>query len=518
MEDLPELSHAGAEDRRGQSEDMPASLGLTKQEKPYEVFTESATEIVIALVGPLGTDNEKIRQMIADRLQTYGYRAEVIRFSAVIIPALVFPHSIPSASKYRRAKALIDFGNKIREESNNRAILAIAAVAEIARRRSEGSVQRVAYIISSLKLPEEVAELRKVYGNGFYLLAVHSDQERRLQNLSGDGREMQKSEALELITRDEHEDDGYGQNTRETFHLADFFVADEKNDDKLRYGIWRCLDLIFADPFITPTFNEYAMFMAFAASVRSGDLSRQVGAVVARGNELLSTGANDCPSAGGGLYWPVFIGDRVDDSPLGRDFKRGFDSNAVEKNRMIEDIAREFPEGQRDSALKILRKSRIKDITEYGRVVHAEMEAIIACARNNISSVGATIYCTTFPCHNCAKHIIASGIEQVVYVEPYPKSKALQFHDDSATLGKLESGERKVRFKPFIGVGPRQFFSLFSLSMSSGRKVQRKTDDGKAFVWSASGATPRLQMLPVPHRRFEQLAAEYLKRLKGTSP
>jgi deoxycytidylate deaminase len=329
---------------------------------------------------------------------------------------------------------------------------------------------------------------------------------------------MQKSEALELITRDEHEDDGYGQNTRETFHLADFFVADEKNDDKLRYGIWRCLDLIFADPFITPTFNEYAMFMAFAASVRSGDLSRQVGAVVARGNELLSTGANDCPSAGGGLYWPVFIGDRVDDSPLGRDFKRGFDSNAVEKNRMIEDIAREFPEGQRDSALKILRKSRIKDITEYGRVVHAEMEAIIACARNNISSVGATIYCTTFPCHNCAKHIIASGIEQVVYVEPYPKSKALQFHDDSATLGKLESGERKVRFKPFIGVGPRQFFSLFSLSMSSGRKVQRKTDDGKAFVWSASGATPRLQMLPVPHRRFEQLAAEYLKRLKGTSP
>ncbi|MDN3612645.1 hypothetical protein QWZ16_23945 [Vibrio ostreicida] len=26
-----------------------------------------------------------------------------------------------------------------------------------------------------------------------------------------------------------------------------------------------------------------------------------------------------------------------------------------------------------------------------------------------------------FPCHNCAKHIVASGIKRVVYVEPYPK-------------------------------------------------------------------------------------------------
>src|SRR5690606_29940970 len=111
--------------------------------------------------------------------------------------------------------------------------------------------------------------------------------------LSHQGQSMAVSKATELIDRDEHEPEKHGQQTRETFHLADFFLADEKNDDKLRSSIERCLDIIFGCPTITPSFNEFAMFMAFASSVRSADLSRQVGAVVARNNELLSTGAND---------------------------------------------------------------------------------------------------------------------------------------------------------------------------------------------------------------------------------
>jgi hypothetical protein len=99
-------------------------------------------------------------------------------------------------------------------------------------------------------------------------------------------------------------------------------------------------------------------------------------------------------------------------------------------------------------------------------------------------------------------------------VEPYPKSKALEFHDDAATVGKLD-GEKKVRFKPFIGVGPRQFFELFSLSMSSGREIDRKNKDGSVFAWKMKDASPRVPMLPVAHRRFEDLAAQYVKGLKG---
>ena len=43
------------------------------------------------------------------------------------------------------------------------------------------------------------------------------------------------------------------------------------------------------------------------------------------------------------------------------------------------------------------------------------------------------MYVTTFPCHNCAKHIIAAGLERVVYLEPYPKSRAKTLYDEDIT-------------------------------------------------------------------------------------
>jgi deoxycytidylate deaminase len=495
-----------------------APLGLTPPAGRYETFSTKNSELVIGIVGPLGTDNEKVRRFLGERLKAYGYQAIEIRLSTAIIPGLAGPARVIATTEYERATRLIDLGNQIRKESKNKGVLAIAAAAEIARLRPnpDGEIEKVAYVITSLKRKEEVAELRRIYGNGFYLFAVHSDISLRLETLMARRTGMQRWQAEELIERDEHEADTFGQDTRGTFHLADFFLADENNDDKLRNSIERCLDLAFGHPHLTPTFNEFAMFMAFASSVRSADLSRQVGAVVARGTEILSTGANDCPAAAGGLYWPQFIGDRIDDLPRGRDYKRGFDSNVVEKRDLMQSIVRLFPAGERTRAEEILRDSQIQDITEYGRVVHAEMEALLACARSQISCVGATLYCTTFPCHNCAKHIIAAGIEQVVYVEPYPKSKALKFHDDSATTGKAEAGEKKVRFKPFIGVGPRRFFDLFSVSLSEGHPVVRKDDDsGAAVRWTPESSVPRMQMLPFAHRRFEDAAVKYLWELVG---
>ena len=48
-------------------------------------------------------------------------------------------------------------------------------------------------------------------------------------------------------------------------------------------------------------------------------------------------------------------------------------------------------------------------------VLHAESNAITKLARSTNSSSGATLYCTLAPCFQCAKLIIQSGIERVVY-------------------------------------------------------------------------------------------------------
>lgn len=58
-------------------------------------------------------------------------------------------------------------------------------------------------------------------------------------------------------------------------------------------------------------------------------------------------------------------------------------------------------------------------------VLHAEANAISKVARSNNSSQGATLYVTASPCLECAKLIIQSGIQRVVYHEAYRLSDGL---------------------------------------------------------------------------------------------
>jgi Cytidine and deoxycytidylate deaminase zinc-binding region len=123
------------------------------------------------------------------------------------------------------------------------------------------------------------------------------------------------------------------------------------------------------------------------------------------------------------------------------------------------------------------------NLTEFGRGVHAEMEAILSAGRVGISVRGATLYTTTFPCHNCTKHIVDAGIDRVVYIEPYPKSLARELHSDSIILAGEEesdgtSGFRRIPFAPFVGIGPRRYMELFSMHTSDGQSIRRKDDTG----------------------------------------
>lgn len=92
--------------------------------------------------------------------------------------------------------------------------------------------------------------------------------------------------------------------------------------------------------------------------------------------------------------------------------------------------------------------------------------------------IRATLYCTTFPCHSCARHIVASGITKVVYIEPYPKSKAYELHNDAILLDEKAdaSGTIKgVRFIQYQGVAPKNMIRLFKSGIDrkrSGKVVE----------------------------------------------
>lgn len=57
------------------------------------------------------------------------------------------------------------------------------------------------------------------------------------------------------------------------------------------------------------------------------------------------------------------------------------------------------------------------------RTIHSEQNAIINCARNGISTLGATMYCTMVPCKICAMIIIQAGIVEVIAKNAYQKDK-----------------------------------------------------------------------------------------------
>ena len=122
------------------------------------------------------------------------------------------------------------------------------------------------------------------------------------------------------------------------------------------------------------SWDEYFMGVALLASMRSKDPNTQVGAcIVDNENRILSTGYNGFPS-----------GCSDDEFPW----------------------EREGDFGQ----------------TKYPFVVHAELNAILNARGKNLT--GAKIYVALFPCNECAKSIIQSGIKEVIYLsDKYAETK-----------------------------------------------------------------------------------------------
>jgi deoxycytidylate deaminase len=420
-------------------------------------------ELVIGIIAPVGANLTLVCNVVEAELAKFSYISKVVRLSA-LLPQLKPYESLDTEkfpSEYDRIKSYMTAGTNLRTRTERGDIMALLAVSKIrefreqenqrdaevaATNRSGKPLHRTAYVLRSLKHPDEIATLRSVYGRAFLVVSAYSPRENRIDTLSGviaesanksDITECRK-QAEELIWIDEQEQGTkLGQNVGDAFPLADLFI-DSRSREKIEQSVGRYFDLVFGYPFHTPTRDEYAMFHARAAALRSADLSRQVGAAISTDDgDIVVVGCNEVPRAFGGLYWS---GDAGED----RDFRRGYDSSTKSKTDILAEILEKFlsggwlteekkkrdvpslvsellhgPRGEGDG---ILRDTQVAGLLEFGRPVHAEMAALMDAARRGIEVRGCTLYTTTFPCHICARHIIASGVGRVVYIEPYPKS------------------------------------------------------------------------------------------------
>jgi len=186
-------------------------------------------------------------------------------------------------------------------------------------------------------------------------------------------------------------------------HGSSFEVAERYNEEASRRG-W----LRISQPTIyriikrrrlesgRPSWDEYFMEMARLVARRSTCLRNKVGAVLVKDNRILATGYNGAPK---GL------------------------PHCSETGCLREKLR--IPSGERH---------------ELCRGLHAEQNCIIQAAVFGVSTRGATLYCTHFPCSICAKMIINAEIAEIVYEHDY---------DDKMSRKLLEQAKIKVRrFKP----------------------------------------------------------------------
>ncbi|HET7437089.1 MAG TPA: anti-phage dCTP deaminase [Thermoanaerobaculia bacterium] len=467
-------------------------------------------ELVIGLVGPIGTELKIVAESLQRALADVDYHARQIRLSQLLhhFDRFATLASIRDREKYYDQH--MNAGNELRVEVGHDA-LAVMAVAQIRVRREESHstvdqrtkdspdsnghpdpadipAPRTAYIVNSLKNPKEVETLRNIYGDGFLLLAAYASRETRRDTLAGEIAKSQNKEidqclhvAERLIDRDEEEHVKSGQAVRKTFYQADAFI-DTTDKTRIDGATRRFVSIVFGHPFETPSHDELGVAYAFTSALRSADLSRQVGAAICSDDgQVFAVGTNEVPKARGGLYWSSDDADYRDFRFVDRD-----EPNDEMRRVILSDLLKQLHESELipesfaqdafiDKAADALRDSRLWDITEYGRAVHAEMAAITDAARRGVSLQGSTLYCTTFPCHNCAKHIVAAGINRVVYIEPYPKSQVRRLFSDSVAVDRRPK-PHQVEFNSFVGIAPSRFHDFFKLT-------RRRDDDRHLVTW-----------------------------------
>lgn len=553
------------------------------------VSREITKELFVAIVAPAGAGAGAAARVIKGLLEVTkngvdNYEVEVVKASDVIKAwAIREGHAIPVGQSERGNKsiedvtAMQDLGDRMRHDLKDNSAVAIGLVQAIrsARARMSGLQEGQldgkprAYVIDSLRHPTEVALLRRLYQDSFVLIGVVCEPEIRKERLLQQYFKPQARDATakmaveELMSRDSDAPQKHGQHVTDTFHEADLFVdnsargSEDLRETGMNDPIERFIDLITNAKVVRPTIAETAMHHAYSAQLRSSCMSRQVGAALIDENgNVVATGTNEVPRAGGGVY-----GESIDQEPQAgislpeHDVRcvyadaHPYCRNNVEQNSIIDELIKAFPAlleaEDRETVVDKIRRTSVGSLIEFSRAVHAEMDAILSASRVGVSPRGKRLFVSTFPCHYCARHIVSAGIDEVQYIEPYPKSRALRLHGDSIATnrngwtapsramagapvdrhpmapasaddsGRLPSAlpsarnSRRTLFHPFTGVSPRMYEKAFLKDRSLKNKRTGMFEPGRPD-W---GATSSIFSIGYP-----EMEARLTDGLEGTGP
>lgn len=147
-----------------------------------------------------------------------------------------------------------------------------------------------------------------------------------------------------------------------------------------------------------PDWDSYFLLIARVVATRSTCLRRQVGAVIVKDLQIVSTGYNGAPKG--------------------------------------------VPHCEEVGCIRTLLKIPSGERHEMCRGSHAEINAIAQAAALGVSTAGADIYCTHEPCAFCSKAIINAGIHRVIFISEYPDELGRRLREEASVISiQKEPGE-----------------------------------------------------------------------------
>lgn len=284
---------------------------------------------------------------------------------------------------------LIAIGNELREKYGAN-YFAKKILEKINVEKEKGNKN---FIIDSIRNPKEVEELKT--NNEFVLIGINAPIKLRFERALSRGRNENALTLEEFIAQEEKEKSSNenAQQLDKVYKMANKFIFNDGTLEELKQR----LDFVLKhDRKKRPSWDQYFMNVADVVASRASCLRRNVGAVLVKDKQIIATGYNGPPKG---------------------------HPTCDELGGCLRDLAK-VPSGQR---------------FEISRAVHAEQNAISQAAENGISTKGATLYCTTYPCILCIRTIINAGIKKVIYKEYYP--------DDGTTDIAKRSNIEMIQFK-----------------------------------------------------------------------
>ncbi|EGR29438.1 hypothetical protein IMG5_155880 [Ichthyophthirius multifiliis] len=245
-------------------------------------------------------------------------------------------------------------------------------------------------IINNFTLLEEIQLLQR--RNSFHLVSVDAPINKRYQQFKNQYKEI--SSFIDFETFALVDDLIYYEfNYQKIMNQSKFNINNTQTLKHFKQNIIENQKMIIRD--FRPNFDIYFMKLAYETKKRSNCFKRSVGAIITLNNRILSTGYNGTSQHHLNCY-------------------EGGCKRCVENTQQGKDL--------------------IECVC-----IHAEENCILEIGIKHTK--GACIYTTLFPCNWCAKIILQSGINRVVYSEEYNENKSKVLFEGKLEIVKLNLSE-----------------------------------------------------------------------------